>query len=158
MNRKAYICIAIPILIVATIAVTVRSESFRIWYHKRAMRSAHDAVYSSPSTITAEGLVGYGNNELFDLHRYHRDQLVELGYYFHARYEISSLPDVDGVQTAFWKRVYSEFSGSPDFTLSRSDNVLDVWDYPSQRAAWDAFVEKYNVADFVELYMRDSPE
>lgn len=121
------------------------------------MQAADDAIHAEPSFVTPDGLVGYGSQELFERHDYHRDRLVELGYYFHATYQMENIPDsAEGVHNALWRLVMAKFPDSRHPTLSHPDNVLEVWDLSSRRADWDAFVTKHNVADFNDRFMDDS--
>ena len=157
MKRFWILSIVGFVLVVVAVCVVVSSRSSRIRHHLHRMQIAHDAIYAEPSTVTPEGLVGYGSQELFDRHDYHRDRLVELGYYFHATYEMENIPDSEeGVQNALWKLVMASFPDSRHPTLSHPDNVLEVWDVSSRRPDWDAFVKKHDVSDFKDRFMGDA--
>lgn len=154
MNRtRRYAIGAVAIVLVSVVAITFSEPSVQIRYHLWAMGSFHKRIYATPSVVSPEGLVGYGSQELFDRHDFHRDRLVELGYYFHARYETENLPHADGVHSTLARLVWAAFPDSQHPTLSHPENVLEVWDLSIRQKEWGAFVEKHNVADFVERFM-----
>lgn len=157
MKRKT----VLAIVLLATIAtcLALNSRAVRIQYHLKRMQAVHDEIHAEPSTISPEGFAGYGSKELFDLHDHHRDRLVALGYYFHATYQMENVPDsVEGVHRVLWQRVVASFPDNPHTTLSVPDNILNVWDAPSRRADWDAFVKKHNVPDFEEQLLSGKTE
>lgn len=145
------VCIAALMLLVVAV---VCSPSFRIRYHLNRMQAAHHSIHSEPSTVSSEGLVGYGSQELLERHDYHRDRLVDLGYYFHETYAMENIPvSGDEVHNTLWNLVRSSFPDSPLPTMEYPGNVLEVWDTPSRHTEWDQFVEKHNVSDFEVKFM-----
>ena len=154
MKVRHLVSMAAIMLLVVAVCIVVNSPSVRVRYHVNRMQAVQDTIYAKPSGVSSEGLVGYGSQELFDRRDYHRDRLVELGYYFHQSYHMDNLPySVDGVQSAFWKLLQASFPDSPLPTMSYPGNVVGVWDIPSRRTEWDRFVEKHNVSDFEVKFM-----
>lgn len=138
----------VALVVAAYFAINYRR--FLIWYHLNRMQTAREEIYEKPSTVGPGGLVGYGSQELFDRRDHHRDRLVDLGYLFHATYEMENVPDTDEAHRELWQQVTAAFPDNRHVTLSYPDNALEVWDAPSRRDAWEAFVKKHNVANFAD--------
>ena len=141
--------------------MVARSHPIRIAYHLHRMQAAHEAIWAEPTTATTDGTPLYGTDELFDRHAYHRERLVDLGCYFHAVYEMENLPDddeEDSIHSALWKLMTTTFPESDQLTLLTKRNVMEVWDLPSRRVQWEAFVKKHNVPDFRERFMTEAED
>ncbi|MEZ6096773.1 MAG: hypothetical protein R3C03_21535 [Pirellulaceae bacterium] len=132
---------------VAIIVAVVFYRPVKIGYHRYSLERIHDNIYGEP-TAFANGLVGFGNASQIERLEMHCNQLAALGYFFHKKYEMEKLPKANGVHSALWRIVQSEFPDSRYPTLSYPSNVLEVWDLPECEGKWDEFVEPPQRAGF----------
>jgi hypothetical protein len=154
---KRRIIVGAGVVVLAAGGVYFAWSPAQIWYHKRALDQIHAEVYSAPSTLS-DGLVGYGNGELFDQEDRHKNRLASLGYFFHQRYEMEKVADTGEAHRALWRLVQQEFPDRRYPLLSYPDNVLEVWDLAVHKPAWDAFAQKYNVVDLVVPHGADAAD
>lgn len=151
MNRQRSIALLVVILLVAIIGWTVLTP-VRIWYLKHALELTNERLHAAMAAERSGASLDIGSTELSEQGRRLCDRLVAVGYFFHQSYEMDNLPDSDAVYDAMMDRWMREFPNSPYSTMSARDYVFDVYDLRESKPQWDAFVQKYNVVDFVDRF------
>lgn len=118
----------------------------KIAHHLREMKRAREAMFGERVT-TLEGLTGHKIVASAEKqYEYHRQRLVELGYYFHRDFRFAQVPE--SMHGRLFRRAVSQFPGNDHITLSWPDNVMSVWDRVETRKEWERFYQRNNVASF----------
>ncbi|MEM6776864.1 MAG: hypothetical protein AAF670_04350 [Planctomycetota bacterium] len=88
--------------------------------------------------------------------RWHCERLVELGHFFHERYDFDQLPEDSDVYVDVQARWITAFPNSPYSTFG--GGAFDVYDTPGSKPHWDRFVANHNVPDYSEKYLTRTVE
>jgi hypothetical protein len=152
-RQKFWIVAGVPIvLLLGCMAWTPVS----IWCHKRALAAANEGLHAAMAAERSGGTGERHSSEWAERRKYHCERLVELGYFFHQSYEMDNLPDTDTVYYAIMDRWMREFPTSPYSVMAATDYVFDVYDLAESKPRWDAFVKRYNVADFSDRFVSNT--
>ena len=155
INRPRSVGVVVGVLLVALVALLgwMAWTPVNISYHKRALAKTIEGMNADAAMERSGGTGQRDSVEWFERRKYHCNRLVALGYFFHQSYELDNLPDSDTVYYAIMNRWIREFPNSPYSTMRSTDYVFDVYDLAESKPRWDAFVERYNVVDFVDRFV-----
>jgi hypothetical protein len=161
MTPRQYLILVVVSVAVAGLGVlVVLSNAIPIAYHTYRMKRVHKEIYAEPQT-SLDGWTAYGSGDQWECYEYHRGQLVALGRIIKRQYELQNV--LTG--TAECDHLITEMLvgrcpthidlTAPDRSLSKPMEII-VWCDPEHETAWDEFVARHNIANYRDVFMRNS--